>query len=221
MCPQITEIGETGPIVHYNQNVNNQSEMPYQNSAQLNFTNQNITSNQETTTNHQNISNCTNDVNINSSSWKLGYIIIFGLAFLVLGIIFLIIKQLSVVSAYEQIDQKEGGWGPNPTNPPCPWVEETNKCKWCSLDKKYCYCDSIIIWNWDDIEYGNYKWCKWCEKTNHNEREYRLMPKSPEIKSQEWKKKIKCSNCSKKYRLVYHDEEEQCPQTYEYSDPRR
>ncbi|CAG8736346.1 26391_t:CDS:2 [Dentiscutata erythropus] len=50
-----------------------------------NFTNQNLTSNQKTTMD-QNISNCTNNVNINSSLWKLGYIIIF------------------VVSAYEQIE---------------------------------------------------------------------------------------------------------------------
>ncbi|CAG8544558.1 20508_t:CDS:1 [Gigaspora margarita] len=74
-----------------------------QTNNQINFTNQNLTSNQATTTDHLNISNCTNDVNINSSSWKLGYTIIFGLTFLVLGIIILIIKQLSVVSAYEQI----------------------------------------------------------------------------------------------------------------------
>ncbi|CAG8749023.1 3966_t:CDS:1, partial [Cetraspora pellucida] len=52
----------------------------------------------------QHISNCTTNLNVNSSSWKLGYIIIlFGLTILVVGIIFYIIKQLSVISAYEEI----------------------------------------------------------------------------------------------------------------------
>ncbi|CAG8788991.1 8602_t:CDS:1, partial [Dentiscutata erythropus] len=52
----------------------------------------------------QHISNCTTNINVNSSSWKPGYfVIIFGLTILVVGIIFCIIKQLSVVSAYEEI----------------------------------------------------------------------------------------------------------------------
>ncbi|CAG8593498.1 20635_t:CDS:2 [Gigaspora rosea] len=326
MCPQITEIGETGPIVHYNQNVNNQSEMPYQNSAQVQVDNndnlqpssfeissyqdniqlqqpcqyydqyvtnyqfqhqprQDFNSHQNNFSTQQHIHNRSNTINQtnqtsqqndypqqifyqnrelitmmqnlsnNTYTIKMLFKLYFKIHFNALPNSDIndsqntpsdniainqrqeSIHQINICDPCKRrnfpeedpstsinqikIYQKEGGWGPNPTNPPCPWVEETNKCKWCSLDKKYCYCDSIIIWNWDDIEYGNYKWCKWCEKTNHNEREYRLMPKSPEIKSQEWKKKIKCSNCSKKYRLVYHDEEEQCPQTYEYSDPRR
>ncbi|CAG8765422.1 23172_t:CDS:1 [Cetraspora pellucida] len=62
----------------------------------------NNTPDPQNTTPTQQISNCTT-VNINSFSWKLGYvIIIFGLVFLV-GIIFYVIKQLSVVSLYEEI----------------------------------------------------------------------------------------------------------------------
>ncbi|CAG8554342.1 27522_t:CDS:2 [Racocetra persica] len=50
-----------------------------------------------------------------------------------------------------------------------------------NLDKKYCYCGSITDWDWDDIEYKNYKWCKWCQKTNHNTNNCWFAPKFPEI----------------------------------------
>ncbi|CAG8847176.1 11795_t:CDS:1, partial [Racocetra persica] len=71
---------------------------------------------------------------------------------------------------------------------------------WCSVDKKYCYCGSITDWYWDDVEYKNYKWCKWCHKTNHNTNNCwfaskfpEIMgygPKLPEVTSQEWEEKI-------------------------------
>ncbi|CAG8571029.1 15781_t:CDS:2 [Cetraspora pellucida] len=126
--------------------------------------------------------------------------------------------------------QKEEGWGPKPTNPPIPWGKEASKCNWCSVNKKYCYCGSITDWNWDDVEYKNYKWCRWCQKTNHNTNHCwdapklpKIMshePKLPEVTSQEWKEKFKCLNCSKRCRVVYHDEGKQCPKTYPYSDSR-
>ncbi|CAG8836242.1 41839_t:CDS:2, partial [Gigaspora margarita] len=73
-------------------------------SNQVNNIPESSTSSQDITAT-QHILNCTTNVNVNSSSWKPGYfIIIFGLTFLVVGIIFYIIKQLSVVSVYEEIE---------------------------------------------------------------------------------------------------------------------
>ncbi|CAG8671467.1 2634_t:CDS:2 [Racocetra persica] len=46
-------------------------------------------------------------------------------------------------------------------------------------------------------------------------------PKLPEVKSQEWKEKIKYSNCSIRCKAVYHDKGEQCPKTYSYSDSKQ
>ncbi|CAG8461643.1 2388_t:CDS:1 [Cetraspora pellucida] len=84
---------------------------------------------------------------------------------------------------------------------------------------------------WGKVEYNNYKWYRRCQKNNHNTNDCWFAPKFSEIMSyelkllevmsQEWKEKIKCSNCSTRCKAVYHDEEEQCPKTYSYSDPRR
>ncbi|CAG8788200.1 19583_t:CDS:1, partial [Racocetra persica] len=46
--------------------------------------------------------------------------------------------------------------------------KEVSKCNWCLKDKKYCYSGFITDWDWDKVEYENYKWCKRCQKTNHN-----------------------------------------------------
>ncbi|CAG8467809.1 4052_t:CDS:1, partial [Racocetra persica] len=49
----------------------------------------------------------------------------------------------------------------SPTDKLPPWGKDkvASKCNRCSVDKKYCYCGSrtIICWNWEDVEYGEYK----------------------------------------------------------------
>ncbi|CAG8655529.1 8305_t:CDS:1, partial [Gigaspora rosea] len=105
--------------------------------------------------------------------------------------------------------------GPKPTD----FTLTKNVCNYCHKDKKYyCFCGAIIDWDWDKVEYENYKWCKWCQKTTHNTKDCWFAPscelKLPEITSPEWKKKIKCSKCSVRCNAVYHDVGEQCPKTY-------
>ncbi|CAG8784475.1 9989_t:CDS:1, partial [Gigaspora rosea] len=82
--------------------------------------------------------------------------------------------------------QVEEGWGPKPID----LTLTTNLCNYCQKDKKYyCFCGAIIDWNWDNIEYGNYKWCKRCQKTTHNTNNCQFAPsyelKLPEITSPE------------------------------------
>ena len=48
------------------------------------------------------------------------------------------------------------------------WFKESDYCKSCYMFKLYCNCGAIDSWNWEDIKYEYYKWCKYYDEVGEN-----------------------------------------------------